>query len=98
MPKLVRLYIRHVLIGFGLSAIFVAALLWLNVVGLRDLIFGSSAGYLAGVMLFMGNGIIFSGAQFAITILLMADDDDDPKGGKRESLKTFAPAPVHIEK
>ena len=36
MPKLVRLYIHHVLIGFALSAVFVGVLMWLDVVGLRN--------------------------------------------------------------
>lgn len=97
MPKLVRLYIHHVLIGFALSAVFVGVLMWLDVVGLRGLILGSTAGYLAGVMLFIGNGIVFSGAQFAVTILMMAEKDDDtPKGGTRAPVAHYATQPVLV--
>ncbi len=31
MPELVKLYIRNVLIGFWVAALFVAMLFWLNV-------------------------------------------------------------------
>jgi hypothetical protein len=88
MPRLVALYIRQVAIGFALSALFVAGLLWLDIVGLRHLIFSMREGPLALAMLFMANGIVFSGVQFAVTILRMAEDDDEPKGGRR------APEPV----
>ena len=98
MPKLVRLYIQQVLIGFGLSALFLGLLLWLDVGGLQGLVLGSSAGYLAGVMLFMGNGIIFAGAQFAFTILMMAERRGGPKGGNRIPLRSYATAPVSVEK
>ena len=56
MPKLVRLYITNVAIGFALSLVFVAGLLWLNVADLQRLVFGSSMGWLAGVMIVMFNG------------------------------------------
>ncbi len=41
MPKLIRLYIRQAIYGFGLSAIFVAAILYSNVGNLWHLIAGS---------------------------------------------------------
>ena len=34
MPELIKLYIRHSLIGFGISAIFVGLLLYFNVMNL----------------------------------------------------------------
>ncbi|GGE47045.1 hypothetical protein [Actibacterium pelagium] len=98
MPKLIRLYIQQVLIGFGLSALFLGMLLLLDIGGLQGLVLGSSAGYLAGVMLFMGNGIIFAGAQFAFKILMMAERRGGPKGGKRIPLRSYATAPVSVEK
>ncbi len=96
MPKLIRLYITQVLIGFLLSAVFLVAVIVLDIAGLRGLILGSSSGYIAGGMLFMANGIIFAGAQFAIRILLMADDDDDdPKGGRRLRVVRSRPVDSH---
>lgn len=96
MPRLVKLYIRHVLVGFGLSAVFVTALLWLNVANLRHLIFTSDVGWIAAIMLFMFNGVVFAGVQFAITIMRMAEDDT-PKGGTRKPVITGERALVHAE-
>ena len=75
MPALVRLYIVNVLIGFALSAAFTGLLLWLNVAGLWHLATSVSGGWIAVAMLFMSNGIVFAGVQFAITIMGMAEDN-----------------------
>ena len=93
MPELVRLYIKNVLFGFGLSGIFVAALLYTNVGNLWGLISGSDIGWIALVMLVFFNGVVFAGVQFAITIMRM-EEDDEPKGGKRVPVATTIPAPV----
>ncbi len=85
MPKLISLYIRSVFYGFGLSAVFVGLLFYFNIANLWQLISSSSMGWLAGVMLFMFNGIIFSGVQFGIAVMRL-QDDDEPKGGKRDEL------------
>ncbi len=82
MPALVRLYIRNVITGFGLSAAFVGALLWLNVANLWHLISTSPQGWIAALMLFVFNGIVFAGVQFAIVIMRMEDRGDGGRGRK----------------
>ena len=85
MPPLVSLYIRHCLIGFGLSAVFVGALFAFNVANLWSLVSNSDVGWIAALMLFMGNGIVIAGVQFAITVMRMGEEDDsEPRGGVRE--------------
>lgn len=86
MPKLIALYIRSVAIGFGLSAVFLALMLWFDVAGLRHLILGSDMGLVAAIMVFMFQGIVFAGVQFGIAIMLMADPDAPPMGGLRDRL------------
>lgn len=84
MTPLVRLYIRQTLAGFALAAAFVGLLFWFNVANLWHLVNNTSEGWLAAFLLFMFNGIVFSGVQFGISIMRMAErDDDDPCGGKR---------------
>lgn len=83
MPKLIRLYIVQALAGFGLSALFVGALLAYNVANLWHLVSTSPVGWIAVAMLFFANGIVFAGVQFAISIMRMAEDDT-PTGGKRQ--------------
>ena len=68
MPKLVRLYITHVAIGFGIAAVFVAVLLGFNVANLWHLVMGSDKGWLAVLILWLANGIVFAGVQFAIAV------------------------------
>jgi hypothetical protein len=94
MPKLVRLYIQSVAIGFALSVAFVAALVVMDVAGLQGLILGSSMGLVAAAMLVVFNGVIFAGAQFAYAIMQMADKDEGPRGGRglRQEL-----IPVRVE-
>lgn len=94
MPKLVRLYITHTAIGFVLSAIFVAMLVWFNVAGVGNLILGSDIGWVAAIMLVVMNGVVFAGAQFAIAVMRLAEDDDKPRGGLRQHL---TPIPVRVE-
>lgn len=95
MPPLIRLYIFNVLIGFALSAVFVAALLWFNVANLWHLISSSDMGIIAVTMLFVFNGIVFAGVQAAIAIMRLGDADVPPSGGKRQRLFRD-PAPVRV--
>ena len=95
LPILVRHYIRHCLIGFGLSALFVAALLALDVVGLRRLIFGSDVAGIAIMMLWVFNGIVFAGVQFGVSIMLMAEGQG-PKGGKRQGMGWRSPTAISV--
>lgn len=97
MPKLVALYIRSIAIGFALSAVFLALLVWRDIGGLQGLIFGSGAGLIAAVMLFVSNGIIFSGVQFAIAVMKMAEPPEGPKGGTRAPAVFRKPVPVKVQ-
>lgn len=93
MPKLIRLYIVNVAIGYGLSALFVALLVGFDVANLGHLVLGTETGWLAALMMFVSNGVIFAGAQFAIAVMRQADSDQGPRGGTR------APAlvPVRVQ-
>ena len=97
MPELVRLYIRSVLIGFAVAAVFAAVLIWQDVMGVGHLILGSPQGWIAALMLVVFNGIVFSGVQFGLRVMLMAEDDTGPKGGLRQhsgNVPALAPAPA----
>lgn len=90
MPDLVKMYIRQCAIGFALSAVFVALLLFYNVVNLWHLVTHSDVGLLAVFLLWLFNGIVFAGVQFGISIMLMkydeSDDDDDDHRGRPVAL------------
>ena len=92
MPALVKLYIRQVLIGFLLSAVFVAGLLYADVANLRHLVSATDAGPLAVFLLWLFNGIVFAGVQFGIAIMRMGRDEDRGSGGTRPAVPVLRPA------
>ncbi len=95
MPKLVRLFIVNALIGFGLAVAFTATLILLDVAGLGRLILGSPDGVIAVIMLVWFSTITFGGVQIAIRVMSMAEDDDGPRGGRRQRVRRD-PAPVML--
>lgn len=96
MTQLVRLYIRNVIIGFGLAVVFTAILLALDVVGLRHLVTHSHGGVIAVIMLVIFNTIVFAGAQFGWAVMAMAEDGDPPRG--RPCPDNLIPARVAVRK
>ncbi|MCF3974451.1 hypothetical protein [Paracoccus salsus] len=84
MPRLVRLYVKSVLIGLALALSFTILLLVLDVGGLGRLVLASPVGWLAALMLVIFNAIVFSGVQFAFAIMRLADSP--PAGGGRQPL------------
>ncbi|MEM1431356.1 MAG: hypothetical protein AAGG09_18020 [Pseudomonadota bacterium] len=96
MPKLVRLYIIQTAIGFAISAAFVAMLLFMNVANLWHLVTHTGAGPLAVFLLWLFNGIVFSGVQFGISVMLMAEPEDRD-GGKRDDLPVADPLSIRID-
>ena len=97
MPALIRLYIQSVAIGFAISAGFAVLLVWQDVMGIGRLVLASPQGWIAALMLFVFNGIIFAGVQFGLRVMLMAEDEG-PKGGLRQhDVAVPAPVPVRVE-
>ncbi|MCA0919603.1 hypothetical protein [Pseudooceanicola nanhaiensis] len=96
MPKLIRLYITHVLIGFGVAALFVAVLIGFNVANLRHLVSSTNGGLLAVFLLWFSNGIVFAGVQFAIAVMRLREDDG-PSGGKHQPMLSRVLHPVRAE-
>jgi hypothetical protein len=81
MPKLIRLYIVNVAIGFALAAGFVAGLVGLDIAGIGRLVMHSDMGVVAALMLWVFHGVLFAGVQFGIAVMALAEDDA-PRGGK----------------
>ena len=86
------MYIRHSLIGFAISAVFVAMLLYFNVMNLWTLISHDQSAVLAVFILWFFNGAVFASVQFAYAIMMMAEKPEKPGGGG--GLRSFVLAPV----
>jgi len=97
MPKLIKLYIVNVAIGFALAGAFVGMLMWFNIANLWHLVSTSDKGWLAVLLLWISNGIIFAGVQFGIAVMRLKDDDDDePRGGNRAPVTRVRHEPVPV--
>lgn len=99
LPLLVQLYLKSVVTGLWLAIVFVGLLLWGDVAGLGRLVMAAPEGPLAVAMLVIFNAIVFSGVQFGIRVMGMAETDDDPAGGrftKDDSTPPVEAVPVTI--
>ncbi len=94
MPDLIRLYIRSVALGFGISALFTAGLVWWDMAGIGHLILGSDIGWIAAGMLVVFNGIVFSAVQFAFQVMAMAETDAGSGGGHAAHEPVLVPVAV----
>ena len=84
-PNPMQIYLRHCAVGFLAAAVFVAMLLFYDIARLGTLVAGSDIGWLAVFLLWFFHGTIFGGVQFAVSIMLDAQDDkddDDHHGGR----------------
>lgn len=81
MPRLIRLYIQQIWIGFALAALLVALIVGFDIGHLRHLVLQTQGGLLAGFLLWVINGIAFAGVQFGLVVLGRAQDDDDDNDG-----------------
>ena len=75
MPSLVSFFVKHILIGFAIAAIFVAMLLYLDINGLQTMIIKDEMWYLALFLLWFGNATVFGALQVAYAVMTMAEDD-----------------------
>lgn len=96
LPRLVRLYIRHVAIGFALSAVFVGLLMWFDIGRLASLIAGTRGGWMALFLLWFFNGLVFAGVQFAIAVMRMAEPETGRGGGTPAAPVASEALPVRI--
>lgn len=98
MPKLIRLYIVNVAIGFALAVAFTAMLVMLDVANLRHLIFADPMGWVAVFMLVVFHTALFAGVQFAIAVMSLArDDTGSGKGRRMPVLLQPHPVPVPVQ-
>lgn len=98
MPDHIKFILRHAFAGFVLALVFVGGLLYLNVANLWHLVTHTAEGPIATVMLIVFCTITFGSAQIGYKIMMMGEenDDDEPKGGKRDSIPVFDAVAIPI--
>jgi hypothetical protein len=94
LPRVVRLYIFHCLVGFGLSALLTALVIMSNFAGVGSLVATVDDGWLAALVFFVLNGTVLSGVQTSIVIMTM-EYHEDGAGGRRPPMD-HAAVPVRV--
>lgn len=97
LPRAVRFYLTHIAVGFGLSTLFMAGLLWADPGGVGTLLRRAAGHPWPILLLWFFCGLTMSGVQTAVAALLLAepprrDDDDDQGGGTRAPVLVAARA------
>jgi hypothetical protein len=83
LPVAVRFMLLHGLVGFGLSTLFVAAVLWSDPGGVGQLIL-KQGGIPVIAMLWFFTGLTFGSVQIGVAVMLQEGRDDAPRGGRRQ--------------
>lgn len=74
MSQPARFFVKHILIGFAIAALFVAMLIYFNVSGLRTLLAKEDLWPVAVLILWFGNGSVFGALQVAYAVMALAED------------------------
>lgn len=82
IPVAVRFMVLHGLIGFGLSALFVGAVLWADPGGVGALILKHGGAPVIALLWFF-SGLTFGSVQIGTAVMLQDGRDDAPRGGRR---------------
>ncbi|MCF6445147.1 hypothetical protein [Nereida sp. MMG025] len=90
----VTIYLIQNVIGFAISAVFVAILLYTDTLGLWSMIQRSGDGWLAVFILWFFNGALFGAVQFGVHVMLMAGTEREDKGGRGGGTPELARVPV----
>jgi hypothetical protein len=97
MPDFIKMMLRHAFYGLLIAIAFVAGLLAFNVANLWHLVTHTSEGPLAVVLLVLFSTVTFGSVQIGYQIMSMGEDDDDePRGGKRDALRVFDAIPIPV--
>ena len=78
MPKLIRLYIDSVLVGFVAAIAFLVLLVVFDVASLGRLVLDSPDGMTAIAMIVTFFGGLFSSVQFAVAVMRLPATEDRP--------------------
>ncbi len=85
MPKLIKLLLTGLIQGAVLGWSVLAVLLTFNILGIKDMVFGSSDQWLALFLLAFFFLITFGSLTMGLAVMLIPydDDDDAPRGGHK---------------
>ncbi len=81
MSKLLKLLVHNLVMGIAAGWVTLGGLLFINIGGLRDILFASSDPILTLVLLAFGFTITFGSLAMGVAIMTLPYDRDPGKGG-----------------
>ncbi|WP_270938279.1 hypothetical protein [Falsiroseomonas oryzae] len=78
LPVAVRFLVSHGMVGFGLSALFVAGLLLTDYTDAAKLLLNSAGHWWPALVLWFFVGLTFGSVQIGVATMLLADDPRQP--------------------
>lgn len=96
IPVAIRFMVLHGLVGFGLSTLFVGAVLWADPGGVGRLIL-KHGGLPVIAMLWFFSGLTFGSVQIGAAVMLQDGRDEGRGRGRRFRLpRAMTPAPAAV--
>lgn len=83
MPRLIRLYIDSVLLGFVIGILFMVLLVLFDIAGIGSLVLRTQGGFIAVAMVTVFFGTLFASVQFALSVMRLAEVPDRPRRRNR---------------
>ena len=80
MPILLKLLVRHLVMGIAAGWVTLGMLLFVNIGGLRTILFASSDPILALILLAFGFTVTFGSLAMGVAIMTLPYGGDDSKG------------------
>lgn len=96
LPAHVRFLLGHAAIGIGIAFLFVAALLALDVAGLRGLILRGGDGLLALALLLFGSAVTFGCAAMGAAVMGLGAAPRPPRTPPARAVPAQALQPVPV--
>ena len=95
----VRLLVMHWILGVAVGVLCASLVLWLDVGGLRSLLFRSGSLMPAGLLLLYGGfAVTFGGVVCASAVMTVPVSDRDPGGGRAAICEGDAASYVAVER
>ncbi len=83
-PSVFTFVLRHAALGFCVGVMLAAALIGVDLGGLRGLIFNGDGGWIGGLLLAFSIGTTFGGFQSAVAVMRLGEDEASrPQAGRR---------------
>jgi hypothetical protein len=96
LPRLVRFLFAHGAVGFGLSAVLVAALILLDPQDVGRLLLTAAGHWWPAVVLWFFTGATFGAVQIGVATMLLDGADDRPAPPERGSAAPAGLIPIRV--